>query len=58
LELWGEGMKFEGCRCFDVTTLSRYRSSLKRFRCRRCGKEFLADGEKEYCFDCEKEVSK
>ncbi|MBC7114442.1 MAG: hypothetical protein PWR13_978 [Archaeoglobi archaeon] len=50
-------MKFEGCRCFDVTSLAKYRSSLKKFRCRKCGKEFMSDREKEYCFDCEKEVN-
>jgi|Deesub1362B_J571_1020462.scaffolds.fasta_scaffold00110_49 hypothetical protein len=49
-------MKFEECRCFDVPTLAKYRSSLKKVRCKDCGKEFLTDLEKKYCFDCEKKL--
>jgi len=48
-------MKFEGCRCFDVAALAKYRSSLRKIKCRKCGKEFLSDLDKELCFDCEKE---
>ena len=28
-------------------------SSLQRIRCVSCGKEFLADRKRQYCFDCE-----
>ena len=48
----------ESCACLyylqGQAKMIKKKASLYRVKCKGCGREFLSNTEKEYCFDCEK----
>lgn len=54
----GEEKIEESCACLyyamEQARMIKKEPSLYKLTCKGCGREFLSNMEKEYCFDCEK----
>ncbi len=52
----------EPCTCLyylqEQAKRIKKESSLYRVKCKGCGREFLSNTEKEYCFECEEKREK